>query len=247
MAKEKKTRGKQTPANDGNASWRTRTWVGLTVIVSIWMFILGILAGRGTISFQYNPRKTTEALNAEASQADHAAGKTAPAAPATRKKNPRAVAPEPRKTNAPGKKKPAPVIKRKPAASPEKRAKTAGKVKDKSGAAAKAPVAHPDRKDKPKKKSPPPPSPPVTHIKKSRPHAYQTIQVAAMKSLTDAKRMVIRLRKKGYPAYLASAATPGKGMTHRVRVGPYKSTADANRALGRLKKSGITGLLLRSK
>lgn len=236
-AKGKKTRRKKAAKTGSVSSWRTSTWIGLTIIVSIWMFVFGILVGRGTVSSQFNFKNTKKELYAQAEKADRtvkkpslveeSVEKTASGPFEGQKKTDRGASSDeaPFTQQTPPKlKKKEPLLKR-----PEK------------GNQAKIALT-PKRKTK----STPAATRPAPKKFKQKPiaHSYQTIQVAAMRSLTEAKRMVARLRHKGYPAYLASAAVSGKGMTHRVRIGPYKSEVKANNALSRLKKQGIDGLLL---
>lgn len=57
---------------------------------------------------------------------------------------------------------------------------------------------------------------------------YQ-IQVASFKKQSDADVFVRELRERGYPAYRKAAFVPGRGMWHRVRIGPFKSLFAAER------------------
>ena len=63
-----------------------------------------------------------------------------------------------------------------------------------------------------------------------------TIQVASFKDSKDADEMVARLKKKGYPAYRISSNIPEKGIWHRVRTGSFKDKAEAGSVLDKLKK-----------
>lgn len=51
---------------------------------------------------------------------------------------------------------------------------------------------------------------------------YQ-IQVASFKKQDDAEKFVQDLRKRGHSAYRQAARVPGRGVWHRVRIGPFKT------------------------
>ena len=71
-----------------------------------------------------------------------------------------------------------------------------------------------------------------------------TIQVASLKDAEAADRMVAKLKDKWYPAYRTVAEVPGKGVWYRVRIGSFKRKAEAQSTLERLKKDKINGVLL---
>ena len=56
---------------------------------------------------------------------------------------------------------------------------------------------------------------------------YQ-LQVASFKVQTDADALVNDLRKRGHRAFRQAAYVPGRGLWHRVRVGPFRSGFEAN-------------------
>mgnify|MGYP001813756416 CR=1 FL=1 len=66
-----------------------------------------------------------------------------------------------------------------------------------------------------------------------------TIQAASVKDPKDADRMVQKLKKSGYPAYRAIGKIPGKGIWFRVRIGQYKRKAEALSVMNKLKKDGV--------
>jgi DedD protein len=74
-----------------------------------------------------------------------------------------------------------------------------------------------------------------------------TLQVAAVKEMGNAERLVSDLRKKGYPAYQVRVAVPGKGAWHRVRVGAYENRADADQMLNKLKAKQINAIVVETK
>lgn len=55
---------------------------------------------------------------------------------------------------------------------------------------------------------------------------YQ-IQVASFKDQVDADAFVAELRKRGHEAFRVAAMIPGRGLWHRVRVGPFKTKYQA--------------------
>lgn len=57
---------------------------------------------------------------------------------------------------------------------------------------------------------------------------YQ-IQVASFKDLPDADRLVEDLRKRGHRAFRQAAYVPGRGLWHRVRIGPFKTLFEAKK------------------
>lgn len=73
---------------------------------------------------------------------------------------------------------------------------------------------------------------------------YQ-IQVASFRDLPEADAYVAELRLRGHTAYRESARIPGRGLWHRVRIGPFK---DKFRALAYKaefeRKEGMAALLV---
>jgi len=72
-----------------------------------------------------------------------------------------------------------------------------------------------------------------------------TIQVASMKDGAAAERIVANLKKEGYPAFLARSVIPGKGLWFRVRVGSYTSREQAAADIDRLTRSGKKTMLVK--
>jgi cell division septation protein DedD len=89
----------------------------------------------------------------------------------------------------------------------------------------------------------PPPEITVADVKKG---SY-TIQAASVRNKPDADRMVSKLRKGGYPAYLLTSQIAGKGTWHRVRIGTYSSSDAAKPVLAKLRKSGMKPILVKTK
>jgi cell division septation protein DedD len=61
-----------------------------------------------------------------------------------------------------------------------------------------------------------------------------TIQVASLKDGAAAERIVANLKKDGYPAYLSRIVIPDKGLWFRVRVGRYRDREQATADMDRL-------------
>lgn len=73
-----------------------------------------------------------------------------------------------------------------------------------------------------------------------------TVQVGAFKDLESAERMVKNLRDKGYPAYHLRVAVPGKGEWFRVRVGAFDNRPAAETMLKKMDRQGYQGMVVNS-
>jgi DedD protein len=71
-----------------------------------------------------------------------------------------------------------------------------------------------------------------------------TIQAASVKDPKDADRLVEKLKKAGYPAYRVIGKIPGKGVWFRVRIGTYRGKAEARAVMDKLKKDGLEPILV---
>jgi len=71
-----------------------------------------------------------------------------------------------------------------------------------------------------------------------------TIQVASLKDSKAADEIVVKLRRKGYPAYRISSNIPEKGIWHRVRIGLFKDKAEAGSTLNKLRKEKYSPILV---
>lgn len=220
------TQAKTTPSN-GRIAWGRYL---LLFFVAAWMFILGILVGRGTAPMQFDTQALQKELAAlrdsmvkkerdavekairgedekaalgfyEALKKDRA--DTRVQARMQSEPRPRPSTPTPHKTRA------ALMPKKKPAAVKPAARKASGKS---------SPA--PARKGK------------------------LTIQVAALKDAEAAQRIVANLKKDGYPAYLSRQVIAGKGLWFRVRVGRYTDDKQADRDMARLKRARKTPMLV---
>jgi DedD protein len=71
-----------------------------------------------------------------------------------------------------------------------------------------------------------------------------TIQAASVRDPKDADRLVQKLKKRGYPAYRAIGKVAGKGIWFRVRIGEYQSKSEALSLMNKLKKEGMKPILV---
>ena len=71
-----------------------------------------------------------------------------------------------------------------------------------------------------------------------------TIQVASFKDPDVADKMVEELKKNGFPAYRSIGKVPGKGIWYRVRIGYFSSKSEASSMLKMLKKDRLNAILV---
>ncbi|MEE8553767.1 MAG: SPOR domain-containing protein [Desulfobacterales bacterium] len=71
-----------------------------------------------------------------------------------------------------------------------------------------------------------------------------TIQVASFKDPNVADKMVEELKKKGFPAYRSIGKVPGKGIWYRVRIGYFSTKSEAGSMLKMLKKDKLNAILV---
>jgi len=228
MARTEKSDSKTAAERKGAArsAGKSRRWVVL-LVVSVWMFVLGVLVGRGTAPVHFD----IEALQTELSELRQAVLDKEKSRfrifddEAERKgkelgfyKNLKKSAPE---------EKTAPPVKKSPKPPPP---------------AAERPSAKPKTESAEAKTEPAPGLGAETVSAGEKPY---TIQVASLKEERSAAAMVDRLQVNGYPAYRERADIEGKGTWHRVRIGSFADAADAARTLERLKAAELKPLLIR--
>jgi len=215
-------------------------------LVSSWMFVLGVLVGRGTapIRFQINNLDTELAeLKTKEQQQQMARVKIDPKAadPKTdlefyeelkkSQKHPALKARQPAEKPKVEPQKPSPKVVKKPPDKPAaKRAAEPAKTDAVKNKPAAGTVAEKAAAGAAEKKS-----------------DILTVQAASLKDPQDADDLVSRLKKKGYPAYKAIAVVPEQGIWFRVRVGRFGSREEADDTLKRLKKDGFDPFLVKSK
>jgi cell division septation protein DedD len=79
------------------------------------------------------------------------------------------------------------------------------------------------------------------------PKGAYTIQVASVRNKPDADRLIAKLTRRGYPAYLLTSRIKGKGTWHRVRIGAYPASDAAKPVLAELRRSGMKPMLVKTK
>lgn len=212
----------------------------LVFFVAAWMFILGVLVGRGTAPVNFD----TQALQKELADLRSAMLQK------EREAVEKAIRGEDKQKNLQFYKAlktdepdtaiaiptPAATPPESPTAARQNAAPARPPHKKKAAVMAKRAAGRP---------KPPPPSPP----KPQRPAPSKgqfTIQVAAMKDGAAAERIVANLKKDGYSAYLSRLVIPGKGLWFRVRVGSYPSREQAAVDMQRLTQSQKSPILVKN-
>jgi len=230
-------------------------WGGLIVFVAGWMFVLGIMVGRGLAPVNLEVGKLEQEL-AELKAKMLAQEKAKVEAQISGKENnlPELGYPEaltsgkkeepfkslPKKSSA--KAKPVPeqpkkiVAKPKPVPKPKPKPVPKAKPKPKPQPAS---AVRPEVPSKPK--SPPRSKPaPKTVAQQGR----FSIQVAAVQNPQSAEQLAAKLRKQGYRAYRLRSEVAGKGVWYRVRVGAFENRGEADRVLGKLKADNFSGMVV---
>jgi cell division protein FtsN len=66
------------------------------------------------------------------------------------------------------------------------------------------------------------------------------VQAGSFQNASDAEKLKAKLALVGMEASVQKADIPGKGVFHRVRLGPYKGMVEANATIANLKQNGIS-------
>ena len=203
-------------------------WLFIIILVSGWMFTLGVLVGRGTAPVDFDIEKLQKELLAlKQAVVRKELQKITSESEAGLKKSDLGFY---EKLKEPDSNEPPMVAKPTPKKSPPPKLKP---IK----AQTKKPVKAATQTTQSKTTSSP-------SIKKASPKGSYTIQVASIKDASAADRLVVKLRKKGYPAYQVRAEIPNKGIWYRIRVGPYAKREAADPVLKRLKKDNQDGFIV---
>ena len=224
-------------------------WVFLIFFLCAWMFILGVLVGRGTAPVKFDIAAIEKKLAApstteSAAQPEMAAQKD----DLTVKDKTKLDFYEALKENREDVKTPAlpqpKVAERKSEEAVEKT------VPSKPAPEKSAPQNTVPEESKPeaisqKKESTPAQEKAVTAVAKTNTAGpVYTIQAASVRDSKDADQLVQKLKKAGYPAYSAVVKIPGKGVWFRIRVGEYKGKPEAAGVMDKLKKDGYKPILV---
>lgn len=199
-------------------------WAVAVFVISAWMFGMGVMVGRGTapVSFDIDQlKRTLESLQKSAQQAP----KNGPRPEASEMKSKTDLgfydslpknSEDAEMPNLP-KPSPAPARPEAPAQTPT----APPKVEKPAAASTPAPAA-------------PPPAP--ASAAAGRP---LTVQIAAVRSEEEARRLLEKLRQRGYAAYVEPIGIPDKGTWYRVRMGEFPSKEFARSTVDRLQKDGF--------
>jgi cell division protein FtsN len=204
-------------------------WIGLTIVASAWMFILGIVVGRGTAPIRFDIEKIQKelALLKEAYlkqelsryKIDSDVGKSH-----TEMEFYEALKDDKREAE----------LKSDALKQPENSlSESARSDKNKTATPEKKKIEKVSRK-----------SQTISSNLKAVEGKSLTIQVASLKDPKVADKMVAELKKKGYPAYRSIGKIPGKGIWYRVRVGYFKNKSEAGRMLSRLNKDNVKAIIV---
>jgi cell division septation protein DedD len=220
-------------------------WGGLVVFIAGWMFVLGIMVGRGMAPVNLEVGKLEKELaDLKAKMMDQEKAKVE--AQLSGKESHLPVLEYPEALTSSKKEEPFKSLTKRP---PEK----ARKVPERT----KAPVTKPKPVAKPKPK--PKPAPVVKQASSSEPKkatrpkpASQkavkkgrfSIQVAAVQNVQSAEHLAAKLRKQGYRAYRLRSEVAGKGVWYRVRVGAFEDRGEANRVLAKLRSDNFNGMVV---
>ena len=216
-------------------------WMFLIFFLCAWMFVLGILVGRGTAPVKFDIAALEKKLEAS-KEGDGGDQRKAPAPkkPVTVKDKTKLEFYEALKENkvdpdVPALQKPE-VVKGKIEKPVEK---TVPQELKKKTAPKPAPAAS-SQTQKPSKKR----GEDAAVARTNATGPVYTIQTASVKDPKDADRLVQKLKKSGYPAYRAIGKVEGKGIWFRVRIGEYKNKSEALGVIKKLKKEGLKPILV---
>jgi cell division septation protein DedD len=231
-------------------------WVVLIFFVCAWMFVLGILVGRGTAPVKFDIAALEKKLEvSQQGDGGHQGKAPAPDKPVTVKDKTGLEFYEALKENkvdpdVPALKKPE-AVKGKIEAPDEKnvlretKKKTAPKPNPEESASKKAGPQKPEPEASSQIKKPAKQKENVAAVVRTKATGpVYTIQAASVKDAKDADRLVQKLKKSGYPAYRAIGKIPGKGIWFRVRIGEYRSKSEARNVMNKLKKDGMKPILV---
>ncbi len=229
-------------------------WVFVIFFLCAWMFVLGILVGRGTAPVKFDIAAIEKKIEASKKDDPGKPGKVpAHKDSATLKDKTKLEFYEALKENSEDTKIPAlqqpKIIKQKiekpapkavspkpPETTPQK--PTSGKAVSQKAGAQKSQALKTSQKDAPTKEK-------VAAVKQtSSTGPVYTIQAASLKNAKDADQLIQKLKKSGYPAYRAIGKVPGKGIWFRVRIGEYKSKSEALGVMKKLNKDGLKPILV---
>ncbi|MEJ5358647.1 MAG: SPOR domain-containing protein [Desulfobacterales bacterium] len=195
------------------------SWAAGLFLVSAWMFVLGVMVGRGTVPIEFDVERLKRAVAAAArgaaaekpppparaemkSKADLGFYDQLPRGPEEKPALPRPAPPEKPRAPEPG----------------------AGEV---------------PRAAETEKKPPPPPPSPAMQPPAGAGRTF-TVQVAAVRSEEEARGLAARLRQRGYAAYVEPVPSAAGEKIFRVRMGEYPTRDFARSLVERLRRDGFS-------
>jgi cell division septation protein DedD len=218
-------------------------WVVAVFFIAAWMFGMGVMVGRETAPVRFDLdqlKKTLESLQ----KASREPQKNAPPAESTEMKDKTKldfyeVLPKNREdadVNLPKPTTPGPASAKAEPPSPRAAETPAQARAEKPPTVPAAPPV-----PKTEKPAPAPASPPQAA---AAPGQAFTVQVSAVKSEEEARRIVDRLRQRGYAAHVEATAMPDKSTWYRVRMGEFPTKESARGTVERLQKDGFSSMVL---
>jgi len=231
-------------------------WFLLIFFLCAWMFVLGILVGRGTAPVKFDIAALENKLEAaKENEGGDAGNEQTPKEPVGVKDKTKLEFYEALKENKldpdiPTLQKPE-VVEGKIESPAEKTAPQEAKKEPAPGAQSTQdtqPKATPERSESapgPEKQKPAKQKEKVAVMAPTKAAGpVYTIQAASVRDPKDADRLIEKLKKKGYPAYRMIGKIPGKGIWFRVRIGEYQSKSEALSTMNKLKKDGLKPILV---
>ena len=223
-------------------------WLGVIFILCAWMFVIGLLVGRGTAPVKFDidglqSKLEVSRQDLKKRQTGRVRGDSDIVKDKTKLDFYEAL-PEDREDTKIDEKKSSPVISKKVEPLPEKKP---AKSTETRATKKRTPKKETAEKAGPVKREPAkrPAKQPIASKSEVKPSGkVYTVQVAAVKAAKDADRLVAQLKKKGYPAYRTISKVQGKGIWFRVRVGKYKSREKARVTIQKLKKAGMKPIIV---
>ena len=224
-------------------------WIGVIFLLCAWMFVVGVLVGRGTAPLGFKVDGIHSKLEiAGRNLHDRPEGRAAGESDLAKDKSKLdfyEALPEDREdieidekeSDRVVSKKVEPPPAQKPPENTGKKSATMSTAEKQSGQKTKPP-----KKESTKKKT----KQLMASKSQVKPTGKQyTVQVAAFKKKADADVLVKKLKGQGYDAYRTLTKIEGKGIWFRVRVGKYRSRAEARSTVSKLKKSGMKPIVVK--
>jgi len=221
-------------------------WGGLIVFIAGWMFVLGIIVGRGMAPMNLEVGKLEKELaDLKAKMLDQE--KAEVEAQLSGKQSHLPVLGYPEALTSSKKQE---SFKSLPKHPPKRAHKVPATTKAPAKKSASMPKPAPKPEPKPapavkqaaaKPKEVPRPRP----VPRTAPQKGQfSVQVAAVQNAKSAEQLSARLRKQGYRSYHVRSEVAGKGVWYRVRVGAFEDRGAADRMLAKLKADHFGGMVV---